>query len=202
MLLREVAVSMDTYAIEIRKRAYSGDSSDDDCKNTTFIGNYWTEAGSHNDSISTQHPQQRRRLCREISPAHPSISVWNTTFQNGPETSPGLITSSPGQLSRASASSSEPSPRSASFKTLHDGSILSLTSQNSSIPLGHMMSDGRSPQPLAGVNYPTGPGSNDSGTLPHAASQSDVMFGAHDDLSYTFTSEALSDCGPTEGLGK
>jgi hypothetical protein len=197
------------YAIEIRKRAYSGDSSDDSCKNTTFISSYWTEASSHNDSISTQHPQQKRRLYREISPAHPSISVWNTTFQNGPETSPGLVTSSPGRPSRASASSSEPSPRSASFKTLHDGSTLSPTSRNSSIPLGHMMSDGRSSQPRAGANYPTAPGSNDSGLRgfcddSHAASQSgvvDLMFGAPD-LSYTFTSEALSDCGPTEGLGK
>jgi len=72
------------------------------------------------------------------------------------------------------------------------------------------MSDRRSSQPRAGANYPTAPDSNDSGTLrsfcdnSHAASHSgvvDLMFGAPDDLSYTFTSEALSDCGPTEGLG-
>ena len=154
---------MDPHAFEGRKRAYSGDSSDDNGQSTTLTGNYWTEADSHNDSISigTRHQQQKKRQFRQLSPAPPYVSVWDRRIQNSPESYRDLVASFPGRLNRASASSPEPSPLGSSFQSLHEAPLLSHHFQNPSIPFGNVMRDEWRHQPRAVATHPTDSGSDD-----------------------------------------
>jgi hypothetical protein len=203
---------MDPHTFKGIKRAHSGHPLDDNCENTTLVVNYWTEAGSHNDSISigTRHQQQKKRQFRQFSPAPHFGSVWDQGIQNSPESYRDLVTTSLRRLNRASASSSEPSPLAPSFLSLHVAPPLSHSSQNSSILFGNVMRDEWRHQPRPVAKYPTDSGSDDSRTLhgSHSASCAanqggglECMSDTPDNLSYTFASEGLGDYQPTEELG-